>query len=92
MINPDDKHEIAGHQVLQTTVRECTHWSLPETVQPSLRQQMLVVRWCRQDGGRDSGTPLPPLQPVETPAVSTEQRGVKGNGMESGQMPTRADL
>jgi hypothetical protein len=53
---------------------------------------MLVVRRRRQDGGPDAGTPLPPLQPVERPAESTMEGGGKGDGLESGQMPTRADL
>jgi len=50
---------------------------------------MLVV--CR-DSGPDAGAPLPPLQPVERPAESTLESGGKGDGLESGQMPTRAGL
>jgi len=53
---------------------------------------MLVVRRWRQDGGLDTGTPLPPLQPVERPAESTVGSGGKGDGLESGQLPTRAGL
>ena len=53
---------------------------------------MLVVRRWRQDGGPDAGTPLPPLQPLERPAENTVESGGKGEGLESGQMPTRADV
>jgi len=52
---------------------------------------MLVVRRRRQDGP-DAGTPLPPLQPVERPATGTMEGGGKSDGLESGQMQTRADL
>jgi len=51
-------------QVLPTQVWACTHWSLPETVQPSRERQILGVRRRRQDGCPDTGTPFPPLQPV----------------------------
>ena len=50
---------------------------------------MLVVR---REGGPDAGAPLPSLQPVKRPAESTLDSGGEGNGMESGQMPTRAGL
>jgi len=50
---------------------------------------MLVV--CR-DSGPDAGAPFPPLQPVESPAEGTLESGGKGDGLESGQMPTRAGL
>jgi len=50
---------------------------------------MLVVR---REGGPDAGAPLPPLQQVEGLAESTLDSGGEGNGMESGQMPTRAGL
>ena len=50
---------------------------------------MLVVR---RDSGLDARAPLPPLQPVERPAESTLEGGGKGDGVESGQMPTRAGL
>jgi len=53
---------------------------------------MMVVRRRMQDGGPDAGTPLPPLQPVERPAESTIEGGQQGDGLESGQVPTRADL
>jgi len=53
---------------------------------------MLVVRWWRQDGGQATGTPLPPLQPVERPAESTMGGGGKGEGLESRQVPTHANL
>jgi len=46
----------------------------------------------RQDGGPDAGTSLPPLQPMERPAEDALERGGESNGMESGQMPTRASL
>jgi len=85
----DDKREVDGHQVLPTKVRACTHWSLPKTVRPPRRRQMLVVR---RDSGPDARAPLPPLQPVERPAESTREGGGKGDGLESGQMPTRAGL
>jgi len=55
---------------------------------------MLVV-WRRGQGDDpdpDAGTPLPPLQPMERPAKDALERGGKSNGMESGQMPTRASL
>jgi len=90
---PDDKRKVAGYQVLQTKVRACTHWSLPETVRPPRGRQMLVVRrWRRQDGGPDAATPLPPLQPVESPATDTMEGGGKRDGLEGGQMQTRADV
>ena len=89
---PNDKCEVAGHQVPQTEVREGIHWSLPETVWPPTGRQMLVVWRDRQEGGPDAGTPLPPLQPVERPANDTTQAGGKGDSLESGQMQTRADL
>ena len=89
----DDKREVAGYQVLQTKVRACTHGSLPKTVRPPRGRQMLVVRRRRmQDCGPDAGIPLPPLQPVERPATDTMEGGGKSNGLESGQMQTRADL
>jgi len=50
---------------------------------------MLVV-W--RDSVPDAGAPLPPLQPVESPPERTMEGGEKGNGLESGQMPARADL
>jgi len=50
---------------------------------------MLVV-W--RDSVPNAGAPLPPLQPVESPADRALEGGGKGRGMESGQMPTRADL
>jgi hypothetical protein len=53
---------------------------------------MQVLWMWRQDGGPDAGTPLPPLQPVERPAESTVKSGGKGDGLESGQMPTCAGL
>jgi hypothetical protein len=53
---------------------------------------MLVVRPRRHDGGPVAGTPLPPLQPVERPAKNAMEGGGKGDGLESGQMPTRAGL
>jgi len=53
---------------------------------------MLVVRWRRQDGGPDAGIPLLPLQPVERPVENTMEGGGKGDGLESRQMPTHADL
>jgi len=52
---------------------------------------MLVVRRRKQDGP-DAGTSLPPLQPMEKPAENALERGGKSDGMESGQMPTRASL
>jgi len=50
---------------------------------------MLVV-W--RDSVPDAGAPLPPLQPVERPPERTMEGGGKGDGLESGQMPARADL
>jgi len=72
----NNKHEVAGYQVLQTKVRACTHWSLPKTVRPPKGRQMLVVRRRRQDSP-DAGTPLPPLQLVETTATGTMEGGGK---------------
>ena len=86
---PDDKREVAGYQVLQTTVRACTHWSLPETLRPLRGRYMLVV--CR-DFGPDTGAPLPPLQPMERPAGSPVESGGKGDRLESRQIPTHAGL
>jgi len=91
-IRPDDKHEIIGNEVLQTEERACAEWNVPKAVWTPTGRQMLVVRRRRQDGGPDAGTPLPPLQPVERPAESTMEGGGKGDGLESGQMQTRADL
>jgi len=87
----NNKHEVAGYQVLQTKVLACTHWSLPETVRPPRGRQMLVVRRPMQDSP-DVGTPLPPLQPVERPATGNMEGDGKSDGLESGQMHTRADL
>jgi len=50
---------------------------------------MLVV--CR-DSGPDAGAPLPPLQPLESPAENTLESVGQGDGLESVQMPTRAGL
>jgi len=50
---------------------------------------MLVV-W--RDSVPDPGAPLQPLQPVESPPERTMQGGEKGDGLESGHMPARADL
>jgi len=41
---------------------------------------------------RRSCAPLPPLQPVERSPERTMEGGGKGDGLESGQMPTCADL
>jgi len=53
---------------------------------------VLVVRRRRQDGGPDVGTPLPPLQLVERPIKNAMEGNGKGDGLESGEMPTCADL
>ena len=87
----DDKREVVGYQVLQTKVQACTHWSLPETVRPPRGQQMVLVRWRRQDGP-DAGTPLPPLLPVERQATGTMEGIGTCDGLESGQMQTPADV
>jgi hypothetical protein len=50
---------------------------------------MLVVQ---RRNTTDAGASLPPLQPVERPAESALEGGVEGYRMESGQMPTCADL
>ena len=50
---------------------------------------MLVV-W--REGVPDGGAPLPPLQQMERPAEDTLEDSGTGNRLESGQMPTRADL
>ena len=56
----------------------------PDTVQPIVKR--------KQDGGPDAGTSLPQLPPMERPAENALERGGKSDGMESGQMPTRASL
>jgi len=71
---------------------QCTHWSLPETVRQPRGRQMVVLRWRSHDGGPDAGTTLPPLQPVERPEKDTMEGGVKGDGMESWEMQTCADI
>jgi len=77
----------------QSTYQLNTSRITQDTVRPPRGRQMLVVRrWRRQDGGPDAGTPLPPLQPVERPATDTMEGGGKSDGLESGQMQTRADL
>jgi len=53
---------------------------------------MLVVGRQRQVGGLDGGTPLPSLQQVGRQAESTMEDGGKGDRLECGQMPSRADL
>jgi len=88
----DDKREVAGYKVLQIKVRAWTNWSVPETVGPPRKRQMLAVWRQRLDGGPDVGTPLPRLQPVETPAEDTVEGGGKGDVLESGQMQTHAAL
>jgi len=50
----------------------------------------VLVVW--RDSDPDAGAPLPPLQSVERPAESPLAGGGKGDGLESGQMPTRAGL
>ena len=35
----DGKHEVTGYHVLKTKVQACTHWSLPEMVQPPRGRQ-----------------------------------------------------
>jgi hypothetical protein len=50
---------------------------------------MVVVR---RDSGPDVGAPLPPLQPVKRQAESALESGRDSDGLESGQMPTRAGL
>jgi len=86
---PNDKHEVTGCQVLPTKVRACTHWNLPKTIRSPRGRQMLVVR---RDSGPDAGAPLPPLQPVERPAESALESSGEGDGLESGQMLTRAGI
>jgi len=67
----------------------CTNWSLPNTVQPPRRQQILEVN---RDSGPDPGAPLPPSQPVERPAECTLEHGGKGDRLECRQMLPHADL
>jgi len=50
---------------------------------------MLVV-W--RDSVPDVGAPLPPLQLVESPPDRTMEGGERGDGLDSRQMPARADL
>jgi len=50
----------------------------------------VLVVW--RDRSLDAEAPLPPLQLVEGPAESPLAGGGKGDGLESGQKPTRAGL
>jgi len=86
---PDEKREIDGRQVLLTEVQACAHSSLLKAVRPLRRRQMLVV-W--RECGLDAGAPLPPLEQIERPAEDTLEDSGTDNGLESGQMPARADL
>jgi len=65
------------------------HGSIPETLRTPRRRQVLVVR---RDDNTDAGAPLSPLQPVERPSENALESGGEGDGLESGQMPTRAGL
>ena len=78
----DDKHEIAGHQVLPTEFRAGAHWSLSNAVRPPRRRQMLVV-W--RDCGPAAEAPLPPLQQMERPAEDTVENSGTDNRLESGR-------
>jgi len=53
---------------------------------------MLLMWRQRHDGGPDVGIPLPPLLPLARSAESTVESRGKGNGLESGQILTHADL
>jgi len=53
---------------------------------------MLVVRRRSQNGSPDAEAFLPPLQPLERRAEDALESGGEINGMESGQMLTRASL
>jgi len=53
---------------------------------------MLVVGRRMQDGRPDTGASLPPLQPIARPAEDALERGGESNGIESGQIPTCANL
>jgi hypothetical protein len=53
---------------------------------------MLVVPWPRKYSSLYAETHLPPLAPVKWPRKNTGEGGGKGDGMESGQMQTRAGL
>jgi len=53
---------------------------------------MLVVQLCRQSGSPDPEASLLPLQPMGRPAEDALEGGGEINGLESGQMPTRAGL
>ena len=48
--------------------------------------------WRDSDPDPETGAPVPPLQPVEIPAVNTMEGGGKGDGLDSGQMTQRAGL
>ena len=50
---------------------------------------MLIVQ---KDSGPDTGAPLPQLQPVVRPAEDALDSGREGEGLESGQMPSRVGL
>jgi hypothetical protein len=88
----DEKHEVAGYQVLPTIVWAYTDWSVPEMVLPPRGFLTLVVGQPRQDGGLEVATHLPPVKPVYRPAVGTMEGGGNGNVLDSWQMQTHADL
>jgi hypothetical protein len=90
--HPNEQCEASGSQILSTEVRTCASGHVPKTVRTPRRRQMLVVRRRKQDSGLDAGTSLPPLQPMERPAENALERGGESDGMESGQMPTRASI
>jgi len=90
--HPNEKCEASGSQIVSTEVWTPASGHVPKTVRTPRPRQMLVVVRQQQDGGRDAGTSLAPLQPMERPAENALERGGESDGMESGQMLTCASL
>jgi len=86
---PNDKREATGSEVLQAEERTCADWTVPRAVWTPRGRYVLVVR---RRSSADARASIPPLQPVERPAKSALEGGGEGHRLESGQMPTRADL
>jgi hypothetical protein len=89
---PTAKGEITERQVVHAKVRVCTHWTVPKTVGPSRGQQILLVRWHRQNGIPQAGTYLLPMQLVERPGKKAMEGIESGYKLERGQMPPGANI
>jgi len=90
--HPNELCEVPDSQILPTEVQVCASGNILERIWTPRSRQMLVMRWRRQGGSphQHAGTPLPPLQLMKGPANDALDRGGESNGMESGQMSTRA--